>query len=92
MVVRIFFKELPFDYDDWVMGMPVDVCFKWLTEPDEKVALKVYSMEILYKASGLFPILRRELAASLENEIPRSSAALAARGRRVLQALSRDME
>lgn len=86
------FAELPFTYDDRIVGRLVDVCFKWLAGPDEKVALKVYSMAILYKASGVFPVLRQELAATLENEIPRSSVAFNARARRMLQSLYREME
>ncbi len=80
------------DIDEESMGILVDTCFFWLKDPYEKVAIKVYAMEIIYKISQLYPEIKNELISTVENMMPRSSFGIKSRGRKLLKKLYREVE
>ncbi|MBN1340257.1 MAG: hypothetical protein JXA03_13085 [Bacteroidales bacterium] len=89
-VKRCFAKiltGLTCDFDNETWGRLINTCFEWLMSPDEKVAQKVYAMDILYKSSALFPGIIPELIASIEEQMPRSSVGFASFGKKVLKKL-----
>ena len=78
--------EIPDD----IAGLAVDLAFRYLTSPDEPVAVKVYSMTIIQRLSEREPVLAEELRLHLEQQIPGSDKpAFRSRARQVLAALDR---
>ncbi len=69
-------------------GMLADHCFNALNSGFSAIAIKAYSMEILYKLSVLYPELTNELAASLSNIQVQASGGILARSRIILDRLA----
>jgi hypothetical protein len=65
----------------------LDTCFLILKQRDEPVAIRVYAMSILGRLCEVYPELRFELQAIIEEEMPYSSAGFKSRGKKVLQQL-----
>lgn len=84
-------SEQNYSYDEDTAGRLVHTCFEWLNDPAEAIALKIYSMTILYKISNTYPEIKHELISSIENEIPKNSAAIKGRGRRILKRLYKEV-
>jgi len=79
----------PLQYDEETAGSLVDTCFAFMNSQQEKVAVKVYAMEILFKLSEIYPDLRQELICSIEYMMPEASAGMKSRGRKYLTKLKR---
>jgi hypothetical protein len=84
-------SENYFNYNEDDAGILVDTCFNWLNDSAEPIAMKIYSMEILYRVSKTYPDIKPELISSIENELPRESAAIRGRGRRILKKLYKEV-
>ncbi len=84
-------SEQNYFYNEDHAGRLVHTCFNWLNDPAEAIALKIYSMTILYKISNTYPEIKPELISSIENEIPKNSAAIRGRGRRILKKLYKEV-
>ncbi len=84
-------SEQNYNYDEDTAGRLVHTCFEWLNDPLKPIALKIYSMTILYKISNTYPDIKPELISSIENEIPKNSAAIKGRGRRILKRLYKEV-
>ncbi len=68
----------------WIL---IDVCFNYLMDPNEKIALKIYSMDILYNISQQYPDIKKELISCIENQLPYASAAIKSRGEKMIRIL-----
>ena len=68
-------------------GILADHCFTTLKSGFSAIAVKAYSMEILYRLSVLYPDLASELSASIKIILEDSSAGISARGRMILKKL-----
>ncbi|MEZ5197950.1 MAG: hypothetical protein R2764_16660 [Bacteroidales bacterium] len=79
--------ERSFEMGEETVGVLADKCFRYVNDPSEQIALRVYSMEILYKISVSFPELKQELISSIENQVPHSTVAIKSRGKRLLKKL-----
>ncbi len=85
-VLRILeFIEIP----KAVLGHVVSRCFDYLMSEDETIAVRVYSMMILLRASLSEPDLRNELRATIETMLPHAGPAIQARAKMVLKKLDR---
>jgi hypothetical protein len=84
-------SEMVWEFDEEVLGILTDTCFKWLNNSNEKIALKIYSQDILYKISQLYPDLKYELISTLENHLPRSSVAIRTRSRKMIKKLYKEV-
>jgi 8-oxo-dGTP diphosphatase len=71
-------------------GILADLCFSLLRSGFSAIAVKAYSMEILYKLVLRYPELRNELSVTIRMIQPEGSAGIMARGRQILKKLSRD--
>ena len=71
-------------------GHVADQCFNYLASTDEPVAVKVFSMTVLYNLTRELPDLARELRFLIEEQYPLGSAGFKARGRKVLKQLDKD--
>jgi 8-oxo-dGTP diphosphatase len=69
-------------------GYLADYCFRALSSGFSAIAVKAYSMEILYRLTVIYPELGVELAASIRNVAPEASAGITARGRMILKKLA----
>jgi hypothetical protein len=65
-------------------------CFDYLASADEPVAVKVFSMSVLYNLTRELPDLARELRLIIEDQYPLGSAGFKARARKVLMQLQKD--
>jgi hypothetical protein len=62
----------------------VDTAFKFLTSSKDKVAVKVYAMQVLANACKQYPQLKTELVAAIEHEMNKNTIAFYARAKRVI--------
>jgi len=69
-------------------GILADFCFNTLKSGFTAIAVKAYSMEILYRLSLIYPELANELSASIRILLEDGSAGINARGRMILKKIS----
>jgi 8-oxo-dGTP diphosphatase len=69
-------------------GILAESCFSWLASADSSIAVKVYSMNLLYMLSSIYPELHGELRESILSVMEEGSAGIKARGRQILKLLS----
>ncbi|MFO7619797.1 MAG: (deoxy)nucleoside triphosphate pyrophosphohydrolase [Bacteroidales bacterium] len=69
-------------------GLLADHCFNALNSGFSAIAIKAYSMEILYKLAVIYPDLANELAVSVNMLKGEGSAGIEARGRIILKKLA----
>lgn len=74
--------------DEKYHGILADYCFAALKSGFSAIAIKAYSMEILYKLSRIYPGLVHELSATINILQGEGSAGIIARGRMILKKLS----
>jgi 8-oxo-dGTP diphosphatase len=70
-------------------GILAEHCFSHLRSGFSAIAVKAYSMEILYKLVIKYPELRNELTITINMLQPEGSAGILARGRQILKKLAR---
>ena len=68
-------------------GLLTDLCFNKLNSGFSAIAVKAYSMEILYKLSLIYPGLANELFTSITVLMEDGSAGITSRGRAILRKL-----
>jgi hypothetical protein len=66
-------------------GILVDICFKYLQNPSEAIAIKVFSMTILFNLTNYYPELKDELKFVLEEQFPFQSAGFRSRAGKILK-------
>lgn len=77
-----------YDIHDEDQGILVDLCFKYLVSELYPVAVKVYSMQIIYQHVLIYPELKEELITVIQDQLENNSIGFKARGKRLI----RDME
>lgn len=70
-------------------GKVADICFSYLTNHEEPIAVRVFSMSVLERIARENPELKRELQIIIEDHLPFASAAYLSRARKVLKNLSK---
>lgn len=78
------FIEIPKRYH----GKVIDMCFGYLTDLKEPIAIKVFSMTVLANLVKGIPELKEELRITIEDQMPYGSAGFVSRGRKVLKTLA----
>ena len=68
--------------------MLTDHCFNALNSGTSAIAIKAYSMEVLYKLALIYPELANELSASINMLQGEGSAGIILRGRIILKKLA----
>lgn len=63
----------------------IELCFGFLTNQNEPVAVQVFAMEVLGKLINPYPELRRELALIIEDQLPYASPGYRSRGLKILK-------
>lgn len=86
-ILRILqYKTIP----ETLWGHAADQCFNYLESSKEPVAIKAFSMTVLYNLTKKLPDLARELRLLIEEQYNLGSAGFKARGRHVLGQLTKD--
>jgi len=69
-------------------GIVADYCFKVLNSGYAAIAVKAYSMEILFRLTMIYPDLANELSSSIRILMEDGSAGITSRGRAILKKLA----
>lgn len=69
-------------------GTLISLCFDWVINPEQPIAVRIYAMDILGKYCNIEPDLRNEVAVTLESLIFDGSAAIRSRARDVLRKIT----
>jgi len=77
--------EIPEEY----YGEVADICFTWLEDPNVAVAIRVFSMTVLWNICQKVPELMPELKATIEDWLDYGSAGFKSRGKKVLKMISK---
>jgi len=70
------------------LGLLADLCFNFLEDTDETIAVRAFSMSILYRICLVEPELSLELIPILEYHMPHSSPGFKNQARKIISALS----
>ena len=68
-------------------GILADKCFQYLNSAKETIAVKVFSMTVLFRVVKKYPELKMELEESIRTQLPYGSAGFKNRGQKILKAL-----
>ncbi len=74
------------------LGIMIDLCFGWLTSGKEPVAVKMFSMVILYRISQQEPEMKKELADSIEWRMQEDTPGFRAHGKKLLKQLYKELQ
>ncbi len=72
-----------------LQGELVNICFDFLLDPKEAIAVQAFSMTVLYNITLKEPELKEELRVVIEEIMPHGSAGIRSRGRKILKALTK---
>jgi len=86
--IRLFDKH--FNLPEELLGIAAELCFTYLNDLQEAVAVRAFSMGVLYKICQQEPELGNELIMVLEDHIPQGSAGFKSRGNKILNKLRKE--
>jgi hypothetical protein len=80
-ILRTFqFVTLPEEHE----GNVLEVCFKLLNANKEPIAVKAFSMTVIFNLTKKYPDIIPELKASIDTLMPNASAGIKSRGKKIL--------
>jgi hypothetical protein len=68
-------------------GILANICFQYLQNPSEAIAIKVFSMTIIHNLTKEYPEVKEELRFILEEQMPFQSAGFRSRAGKILKNL-----
>lgn len=80
------------DIPEPLMGEAADRCYAYLQSPQVPVAIRVFSMTVLYNISNTWPELKQELMLIIETHMPYGTAGFVSRGKKILQKLRKEIK
>lgn len=85
-VMRILqFVEIPKS----LQGIAAEIAFQFLANKNEAIAIRVFSMTVIFNLTQKEPDLKNELRLLIEENMPYEKAAFKSRGKKILKALSK---
>ncbi len=81
------FSEVPLNLGNKNKSILLNLCFDCMSE-ECSIAVKAYSMDILYHFSTEIPEIKNELYHLIESQMPDFSAGLKSRGKKILKKLA----
>lgn len=72
-----------------LQGKMVSICFDFILDASEPVAVKVFALEILSRLSAMHPGLKSEIRAAIMDQLPKTSAAFHSRAKKVLKKMEK---
>ncbi|OEK04507.1 hypothetical protein [Roseivirga misakiensis] len=82
-----FLEETTIDEAYW--GELYDIALRFLTNNDEPIAVKAFSMTVAFNIVKQIPELKKELGIVIEDLLPYGSPGIKSRGRKILLALQK---
>lgn len=79
------------DFSSDTEGLLMDICFKWLLSPTESVAVKMYSMIILYRISENEPDILQELYDTIDFQLSDATPGFRSIGKKMMHDIDRDL-
>ncbi|MEM6699078.1 MAG: hypothetical protein AAF599_11820 [Bacteroidota bacterium] len=73
-----------YDVPEKLQGVLVDLAFNFLASPKEPIAVRVFSMNVIFNVAKKEPDLLHELKILIEEGMPNGSAGFKSRGRKIL--------
>ena len=84
-IVRIFqFIDIPEQFQASI----INSCFALVTDKKSAIAVKAFSLGVLEKMVKIYPELKNELVAVIEDLLPKASSGLKNRGQHILKRLN----
>ncbi|WP_020528207.1 hypothetical protein [Flexithrix dorotheae] len=77
------------DIPEDLIGEAADICFEFLQSNKEAIAIKVFSMTVLFNITKSIPELANELKVIIEDQMPYGSAGFKSRGKKILKELNK---
>ncbi|MBI2268977.1 MAG: hypothetical protein HYU69_01325 [Bacteroidetes bacterium] len=77
------------DIPKHLLGLLTNICFGYLSDVKEAIAVRVFSMTVLLNIAKKEPGLKNEIKLIIENMMPNGSAGIRARGKMILKALEK---
>ena len=87
-ILKIY-AEVPMTFTTTEESVLTNLCFDYLTSQNAAIAIKVFSMEILYRLTSKIPEIGLELYYIIENQMPFASAGYKSKGQKIMKALAR---
>jgi hypothetical protein len=85
-IIRLFqFVEIP----KRLQGKLMDICFQFVSNPDEAIAVKAFSLRVLENLSSIYPEILYELKSIIQARWMYESPAFRSRGKKILQKVER---
>ena len=78
------YADIPAKYQGEIM----DLCFRYISSPDEPVAIKAFSLTVLQHLSRHYPEIKNELKVIIEERWDFETAAFKSRARKILKEIS----
>ena len=75
------------DIPERLRGNIMNACFDYISSPDEKAAVKAFSLTILHNLSKQYPEIKQELKLIIDDRWEYESAAFRARAGKILKEL-----
>jgi hypothetical protein len=69
-------------------GLVMNICFAYIASPNEKAAVKAFSLTVLENLSKTYPEIQQELKTIIENRWDYESAAFKSRARKILKRMA----
>ena len=80
-ILRTFqYTEIPYEQE----GELLELCFAYLIDRKEAVAIRVFAMQVLANLAKKYPEIKNELNVLIEDELPYAKPAFVSRGRKIL--------
>lgn len=80
-IIRLLqFVDIPEKYQ----GRVLDICFDFLQDKKEPVAIQVFSMTVIFNITGDKPEIRKELITIIEDILPYASAGFRSRANKLM--------
>lgn len=86
--IRIF-QEV--DIPEEIIGLLYSKCADYLLDPKKAIAIRAFSMTVLYKIATKEKGLLSEVALMIEEAMPHGSSGIKARGRTLLKKISKEL-
>lgn len=71
-----------------LQGKAMDLCFDWLVDPHQKVAVKAFALTVLEQLLDLYPDIGSELKIIIEDQIIHQTPAFKSRAKKILKKLA----
>ena len=67
----------------------MDICFRFVEDPNEKVAVKAFSLTVLYNLSRKHPDIIPEVKLLIEQQMPHQTAGFKSRAKKILKEMEK---